>query len=251
MTWNCPVCSEKLSEYNRYCEYCYQLSNIKVFNPDKYFISDIKIYHVEQETLKLMTDNNEHNGKHRSELSGEELLAAIEADDRMTPQEKAHARFFYHETILVSGMDNLTLDAHIEELSSFVFEGRSRHGAAVNEKERRKKLKTHSGVHGFERSVNVDEASTAALNTVKERQKKLTAKEKVAKGLAQLYATAGLEISEEEKQKIMSATNILTEAKKKDETSNILHGPLRSSSFTMTKPETSKKTFINPFEKKK
>src|SRR5260370_16188104 len=185
MTWTCPICQNELGELNGYCEYCKVKSSIIVYNPDKYFIREICIEHIEGYVMS------------KEGLSGEELLAEIEANTRMTPQEKLHARFFYHETILVKDMDRLTLRAHIEDLSKIAFEARSRHGAAVNEDKRRDKSSDQKG-QGFSRSLNIDEVTSDAINAIKERQKKLTGKEKMLAGIVDLYVKGGMTRTEAE-----------------------------------------------------
>lgn len=168
-------------------------------------------------------------------LSGEELLASIENNPRMTPQEKLHATLFYHEKVLVKDMDTLTLRAHIEELSKIAFEARSRHGAATDEEQTRKKT-TGGKPKGFERSLNIDETTSDAINAIKDRQKKLTKAEKVQEGLKKLYELSGATNSDKEAARVMSAQTIILQVKEK---------------IAEKKTETSEvKQIFNPFTKK-
>ena len=224
MTWTCPQCQNELGEYNAYCEYC-KLEGQTTYNPNPYYIREIRIRHIED---FMNTPTN---------LSGADLLASIEANERMTPQEKLHATLFYHETILVKDMDHLTLNAHIEELSKIAFEARTRHGAATAEDDRRKKK---SGPKGFERSVNTDETTTNAINTIKERQTKLTKKEQVLAGLQKLYSMAGNDSASKEASRITEAGTILARIKNEAAASKLI--PLAE--------ERERKPIVNPFEKK-
>jgi hypothetical protein len=145
--------------------------------------------------------SNEPNG-----LNGEDLIKSIESNERMTPQEKLHAKLFYHETLLVKDMDTLTLRAHIEELSHIAFEARARHGAATAEEHKR--AKGDKKAQGFQRSLNTDPTTSDAINIIKERQKKLTKAEQLKKNLEQIYKDMGLANAAAEAEKVMSARNI-------------------------------------------
>ncbi len=220
MTWICPHCSEELGELNGWCEYC-KVNNIIIYNPDKYYIRDIRIRHIQEDVMS----------EESKALSGVELLASIEANTRMTPQEKLYATLFYHETILVKDMDTLTLRAHIEELSKIAFEARARHGAADAEDKKRKKS---VGPTGFERSLNIDETTLDIINTIKDRQKKLTKQEKIQAGLEKLG------ISSTDAAKLMSAGTILGRLKNKTSEQSV-EGVSKNSSVEV-------KVF-NPFKK--
>lgn len=248
--WLCPLCNEENGDLNGYCEFCYVLSNLRVYNPDKYYVREIKIQHIKDDVMS-------------SELTGEQLLASIEANERMTPQEKLHAKLSYHETVLVKDMDDLTLSAHIEELSQIAFEARSRHGAATAEKDKRRKGSTKT--LGFERNLNIDETSTNAINVIRERQKKLTKAEKVAENLRQIYKGLGAphSVIESEVAKAMSARNMAGVVNRVQDTSK----PGISNPFARkregvqaaideivngTKPQgavAEKKPIVNPFKK--
>ena len=219
MTWICPVCSEELGNYNAYCEYC-KHSNSIIYNPDRYYIREIRIYHI-QKDIQM----SEEKG-----LSGEELLDSIESNERMTPQEKLFAKLFYHETMLVKDMDTLTLRAHIEDLSKIAFEARARHGAATTEDGRRKNKDNKP--KGFERSLNTDETTTNAINTIKDRQKRLTKQEKIQAGLEKLG------ISSTHAVELLQAGTILVRLKNKT-----------PEEIEAMRPKIGEPVF-NPFEKK-
>jgi hypothetical protein len=151
----------------------------------------------------------------------------------MTPQEELFSQLFNHEKLLVKDMDILTLRAHREELAKIAFEARARLTAADDEENDRKK-KNSPGPRGFERSLNIDETTSNAINTLKERQKKLTKSEKIREGLIKLG------IDPDAADKIMSAKNILSQVTKVQNHSN---------------PESEKQSeptqqIFNPFEKK-
>lgn len=228
MNWNCPRCQNELGELNGCCEYC-KVEGVIVYNPDKYFIREIRIYHISQ------------GGK------------------TVTPQEELFSQLFNHEKILVKDMDMLSLRAHREELAKIAFEARARLTAADDEENDRKK-KRSEGTKGFERSVNTDETTTNAINKIKERQKKLSGKEKIREGLVALYSK-GMTRLEAEKaaDAAMGAGAILArikDEKSKDiikDTENIVRSPLSGNEgFTMTKPvdDSAKQKMFNPFDKK-
>src|ERR1700747_1784259 len=131
MNWICPNCSAELGEYNAWCEYC-KNDNVTVYNPDKYFIREIRIEHLTESSAKPMT-----------------------------PQEELFSQLFNHEKILVKDMDTLTLRAHREELAKIAFEARARLTAADDEEKTRKK---GDKPEGFKRSLNTDETTTNAIN---------------------------------------------------------------------------------------
>jgi len=169
-------------------------------------------------------------------LNGEDLIKSIESNERMTPQEKLHAKLFYHETLLVKDMDTLTLRAHIEELSHIAFEARARHGAAAAEEQKR--AKGDKKAKGFERSLNTDPTTSDAINIIKERQKKLTKAEQLKKNLEQIYKDMGLANAAAEAEKVMSARNIA--------------GVVKAPNVTpIPTPPSDGKTINNPFARKR
>ena len=205
MIWTCPVCNEELGELNGYCEYCRVYRNITVYNPDKYFIREIRIDYI----------------THRASGASE-----------MTPQEELFSKLFNHEKLLVKDMDILTLRAHREELAQIAFEARARLTAVDDEDSSRKKVKKGDKPTGFERSLNVDETTTNAINTLKIKKEKLSKAEKIREGLLKLG------IDPDAADKIMSAKNLLTQVQKVQ---------------NHTKPivsEEKKIPVFNPFEKK-
>lgn len=105
------------------------------------------------------------------------------SEQTMTPQEELFKELFNHETLLVKDMDALTLRAHREELAKIAFEARARLSAADNEEKQRKPKKEDKG---FQRSINGDDVTSDVINTVKDRQKRLTKQEKIIEGLMKL-----------------------------------------------------------------
>lgn len=152
----------------------------------------------------------------------------------MTPQEELFSELFNHEKILVKDMDMLVLRAHREELAKIAFEARARLTAVDDEEQTRRKAKNDGKPRGFERSLNTDETTTNAINTIKERQKRLSKQEKIQAGLEKLG------ISSTDAAKLMSAGTIL--------------GRIQSAAKTKTETETTEKAsevkIFNPFEKK-
>ena len=230
MSWKCPRCLAELGDYNAYCEYC-KSNNIIVYNPDRYYIRDIRIYHLSEEVKDKM-DNE------KSELTGEELIMSIESNARMTPQEKLHAILFYHEKVFVKDMDILQLRAHREELAKIAFEARARLTAVDDEEEDRKRKKNNKdkSPSGFERSLNTDETTTSAINAIKDRQKRLTKTERIQEGLKKLYELAGSTDGAKEAARVTSATAIIAEVQRKAEEKKVSLEPA--------------KPIFNPFAKK-
>lgn len=143
----------------------------------------------------------------------------------MTPQEELFKELFNHETVLVKDMDTLSLRAHREELAKIAFEARARLSAVDNEEKNRKPKKDDKG---FAHSINGDEVASEAINTVKERQKRLTKQEKLLEGMMKLPG-----MDRKTAEALMSAGTIKGQLDKKKEVE--------------TKSEV--KVF-NPFEKK-
>lgn len=95
----------------------------------------------------------------------------------MTPQEELHSKLFNHEVSLVKDMDVLTLRAHREELAKIAFEARARLGAT--DEVLKTKEKKDKKAPGFSRSLQMDDVSSDAINSIQEHQKKLTKDEKM------------------------------------------------------------------------
>jgi hypothetical protein len=224
--WQCPQCNEELGDYNAYCEFCRFESKLTVFNPDKYFVRDICIYHIEKEVIRMANGNDENDKQAKTAMTKEEVLQSIEANERMTPQEKLHAKLFFHESYLVKDMNDLKLSAHIEELSQICFEGRARLGAATAERDKRKT----KPAQGFERSLRTDETSTNAINIVKERVKRLSKKELIEKQLKELYSVAGVVEPAAEAAKAVSARNMSEVVNRVKETSTSRLNPFAKKS---------------------
>ena len=206
MTWICPECSAELGELNAICEYCRYADNKLIYNPDKYFIRDIRIFNI------------------------------CNGGKTVTPQEELFAKLFNHEKILYRDMDQLTRRAHREELAKIAFEARARLTADDDVDREDKKAKNGDGKpHGFERSLNTDETTTNAINTIKERQKRLTKQEKIQAGLEKLG------ISASDASKLMSAGTILGRIKNKTPS---VEGVSKQDNVETSKP------LFNPFGKK-
>lgn len=151
----------------------------------------------------------------------------------MTPQEELFSQLFNHEKQLVKDMNTLELRAHREELAKIAFEARARLTAVDDEENGRKKKKSDSQPTGFERSLNVDDTATQAINTIKDRQKRLSKAEKIQQGLEKLG------ISTVDAAKLMSAGTIL--GRIKSQIKGGANPPIES--------EEEKKPVFNPFAK--
>lgn len=164
-------------------------------------------------------------------------------DNPMTPQEQLFSDLFNHEKLLVKDMDTLALRAHREELAHIAFEARARLTAVDDEEKTRRNKSNNGKPRGFETSINIDEASTNAINTIRERQNKLSKKEKMLKGLADMYQLSGMSLVEAQKlaEQQMTAGAILGRIKDKA-SQDIITGK--------NEPQEPKKPIINPFEKK-
>lgn len=211
--WSCPNCSEELGLYNAYCEYCWYDHEIKVYNPDKYYIREIRIYH----------------------LTVERPQGA-----RMTPQEELFATLFNGEKLLVKDMDILTLRAHREELAKIAFEARARLTAVDDEEKDRRKINSDGKPSGLERSLDTDETTTNAINAIKDRQKRMSKQDKIQAGLEKLG------ISTADASKLMSAGALLGRLKNKTTEQPI--APTTKDNKDIT--ESSAKQVFNPFAKK-
>lgn len=227
--WQCPICYEELGELNVYCVYCKVNNDKTIFNPDKYYVRDVFVRHI------------------------------VDWRKELTPQEELFSQLFNHEKILVKDMDILTLRSHREELAKIAFEARARLTAADDEEKEREKISHPKGPKGFETSVNTDETSTNAINTIKTRQAKLSGKEKIQAGLVKLFEQSGMTHEDAVKEAFsrMGAGAILArvnDQKSKDIISGkdrIVRSPLsQENGFVMKPKEEEKKPIFNPFEKK-
>lgn len=127
----------------------------------------------------------------------------------MTPQEELFKELFTGAVKIVAGMDALTRRAYREEMQKIAYEARV-HVAAVDkidEDEKKEKRRTT----GFERSLNTDQSTTDAINTIKERQKRLTKQEKIQAGLEEMFKKSGMAHNDavREAQRLMGAGTIL------------------------------------------
>jgi len=104
-------------------------------------------------------------------------------EEKMTPQEELFASFFNAEKAFVKDMSILELRAHREELAKIAFEARARLTAVDDEdRDRTAKKKTK----GFSTSLQTDEVTTAAINTIKIRGERQSKAEKLHAGLVRL-----------------------------------------------------------------
>lgn len=154
---------------------------------------------------------------------------ASRLENPLTPQEELFATLFngYKTKPAVVAMTDLELHAHREELCEIAFKARA-HIGAVDEiiKERKPKQEKY-----FHRSIEGDSTSSDAINIVKERQARLTKREKIIEGLVKLgYTQADAE-------KKMSAGALLGMLKNKEENK------------TEEKKEEPKQPLFNPFKK--
>ncbi len=247
--WLCPNCGANNVNFNEHCANYHCRTVRTTFEANDSFDKLLR----EIRLSKIVSNINQHSTEdnveaitiaclirslpmNNSDKTYEEHIADLEANPRMTDKEKLHAKLFFHEKMLVKDMDTLTLRAHIEELERISFEAKARTYSALDEEKDRRKKKDNKG---FETSLTIDETSSNAINTIKERQTKLTKKEKVLAGLKQLYEMVGLANVNEETNKVMSARNVLDQTQKaqnKDKTN-------------LNEPKVITPVF-NPFEKK-
>jgi hypothetical protein len=213
MSWICPICGVNNVNVNKFCA---NASHKKVER---------------SETFEPFDSIDEIISLHRIRLI-DRLIGEL-----MTPQEELFSKLFNHEKLLVKDMDLLTLRAHREELAQMAYEARARLSAVDDEEKSRKKKNGPQGPTGFQRSLNIDDVTSDAINNVKERQKKLTRSESVRAGLLKI-------MSVEDADKAMAARNISDKVRVQNHTK-----PAASS--TENKPTESKTLpFVNPFEKK-
>lgn len=128
----------------------------------------------------------------------EKLIFANGKEFNMTPQEQLFVRFYNEEKLAVKEMDGIQLRAHRELLSEIALEARAKLTAVDDEERSRKGTKTI----GFERSVNVDDITSNAINQIEKRNERLSKKEKIAKTLRDIG------VDEAEIQKILSARGL-------------------------------------------
>jgi hypothetical protein len=172
--WNCPQCGEEHGDYNEYCEFCKQDKDIKVYNPNRYFIRDIRLYHLS-------------NG-----------------DTPMTPQEEYFQKLFNGEVKIALAKTPLERKALREEACQIILHAKVTVQAVdhVDNEER----KTRTTRQGLERDKNVDETTSNAVNIIKKRMSK---KEQIQKQLEELYTKAGSSDAVAEAAKATSARSLL------------------------------------------
>ena len=221
MSWFCKSCGTNNVNLNLNCVYCRIRNNIIVpredFEPFD-FLDEI----ISEKRFRLL---DKVTGYYMSDLK---YSGAVRMS---TPQEELFQHFFSNEKVLVKNMSLLELRSHREELSKIAFEARARMTAIDDEENDRKKKSSDGKPTGFSRSVNGDDKATNLINTVKERQKKLTKNEKLEAGLAKLLGGDNRAAAA-----IMSAGKILAQVK-------------QIKTLEKTEQKSEAKMF-NPFEKK-
>jgi hypothetical protein len=202
--WICPECQRELGWLCKYCVYCDANGQI-VVNPD--------------------------------------IVNRLNKENIVTPQEELFAKFFNAEKVLVKDMDVLALRAHREELSKIAFEARARL-TAVDDEERARKPKKDGKATGFSASLEPDSIASDAINTVRDRQKRLTKQEKLLENLKRL----GIDTKDAES--IMSSGKIkahLDSKEKAEAASSAVQGHGDDHKQAVEMPS---KEFFNPFAKK-
>lgn len=102
----------------------------------------------------------------------------------LTPQEELFSSFFNAEKAFVKDMDILTLRAHREELAKIAFEARARLTAVDDEDKVRKGSNKEN--RGFSTSLQTDEITTNAINTIRARKDKMSKQEKLVENIMKL-----------------------------------------------------------------
>lgn len=165
------------------------------------------------------------------------FLGLGEIDD-MTPNEELYREFF--NAVManpeVHAKTDLELRAEREQLIIVITKGR----AEVDARDKILRERKPKGVQGFAASINADETSTNAINTIKERQKRMSKEDKVREGMKK----AGISAADIEK--MMSAGNMLQRLKMKA-TELFSHDKKEESE----QPSEPPKPFVNPFAKPK
>lgn len=126
----------------------------------------------------------------------------------LTPQEEKFKELYnsYKTSKKINALSDLELRARREKFVDMAYNARVA-TTAIDDILKERKPKKDS--QGFERSVNQDETATNAINTIKERQKRMTKMDKVKEGLMKM----GLSAAEAEKS--VSAGTILGRLKAK------------------------------------
>lgn len=150
----------------------------------------------------------------------------------MTPQEELFTELFRDEKMIIHEMDDLSLEAHIEDLSKIAFEARARLTAAKDEKDERKKTRGKS--KGFSVNVEVDELHSNAINAAK--GKRQTKHEKIIAGLVKMG------MSQADAEKTVTAGSLLATIRNKG-SEKLNAQATQDLADGVVKPK-----FVNPFE---
>lgn len=193
------------------------------------------VYYIDGKAAAMCYEGQEH-------LVIERISVLQSRGAEMTPQEELFAKLFNGKKILVRDMDVLSLRAHREELALTIFKAKAEITAVDDEI----KQKTRKGEKssGFQTSLTVDEASTDAINTIKERQKKLTKMEKVMEGLI------AMGIDPKDAQSMTSNSAIADQRAKKDGVKPFVPTPIAHVDEPIEALPKEVKAFSNPFAKK-
>ena len=166
----------------------------------------------------------------------------------MTPEEQLFADFFQkHINILhpyVQDMDILEIRAYREKMALIAKEGKAAVYAADKAEQEVKKAKNNSvknaNLPGFERSLQQDGVTSDAINTIKDRQKRLSKQEKLHKMLMDIPGMSAAEASQ-----MLSNTELLKRFKNKNQGEDL--EKLKAEKVIQ---EENNKPMFNPFEKK-
>jgi hypothetical protein len=101
-----------------------------------------------------------------------------------------YARFYADEKKLISSMDDLELENHLEEMASIAFEARARTTANQDELRERKGRKSSHERNLLQRSDS-DFDSNSAISTVTERKKRMSRADKDFEAMKKLLGVEG------------------------------------------------------------
>ncbi len=212
MSWLCPICKGKTVNACEYCPSCKSRGKLSE-RPKEIDLSILDSYDILIEEIQT---NKIYKSLEINYTEYERINKNMNDNENgriLTEDEELYKILFNHETILVKDMDTITFRAHLEELQKIAKEAK-----------------------GFSPSINADPLAHDAINTVKDRQKRLTAKEKIEAGLI------ALGIDPKAAASLMSAGTIKArlEDKNKEDFKTKKEEP----------KEEEKKPFFNPFQKK-
>ncbi len=235
MSWLCPICKGKTVNACEYCPSCKSRGKLSE-RPKEIDLSILDSYDIlieEIQTNKIYK-SLEINYTEYERINKMNIDNNDDSTRPLTPEEEWFKKLFNHEIMFIKDMDTITFRAHLEELQNIAKEGKVRYYIA-KEFDRKRTVKKGE-VTGFSPSINADPLAHDAINTVKDRQKRLTAKEKIEAGLI------ALGIDPKAAASLMSAGVIKARLEDKNK-----------EDFKTKKEEIKeeeKKPFFNPFQKK-